>query len=123
VRADEDAAKDVIKTLKKLDGARGVKGVVFEPLSFSLKSDETSPKLDWFVARRGSSIFGIGDEEHVLTTDQAAADAAAVKLSEAEKLGRLGALVGAGGTPAGDAGVKAPKEGAGAAKPAAPKPE
>lgn len=100
VRPDEDSAKDVMKTLKKLEGAHGVKNVSYEPLIFSLKSDESSPKIEWVVARKGSNVLGIGDEEHVLTGTQSAADAAAVRLSESEKLARLGALVGAGSEPA-----------------------
>jgi hypothetical protein len=101
VRADEDSAKDVMKTLKKLDGAKGMKGVPIEALQFGLREDDSSPRVEWVAARKGASVFGIGDEEHVLSSDQAPAEAASVKLTLDEKLERLKAL--AGGDDAGSA--------------------
>jgi len=89
VRADEESAKDVMKTLKKVDGAKALKGVPFDVVSFGQREDDSSPRVDWLVARKGASVFGIGDEEHVLSSDQSPAEASAVKLTQDEKLERL----------------------------------
>jgi len=91
-RADEDAAKDVLKTLKKVDGAKALKGVSFESLSFERRDDDASPKIGWMLCRKGSQVFGVGDEEYVLSAGMAAADAQKVSLSEGERLERLKAL-------------------------------
>ncbi len=105
-RPDEDGAKDVIKTLKKLEGAKGLKGVpLTDPLAFALPSD-SGPKSEWVVARRGSTIVGVGDEPHVLSGDVAPADAAKLKLTQDEKLEHLKKLAGA---PAPAASAPAPK--------------
>ena len=91
-RADEAGAKDVLATLKKVDGAKALKGATFEGLSFQRRDDDSSPKIGWMVCRKGAQVFGVGDEEHVLTGAMAAADAQKVSLSEAEKSERLKAL-------------------------------
>jgi hypothetical protein len=91
VRGDEDAAKDVMKTVRKLDGAKTVKGAAFEPTAFA-RTEEGSPRIEWLVARKGSTVFGIGDEEFVLSSEQSADDAAKLRLAEPEKLERLGTL-------------------------------
>ena len=99
VRADEDAAKDVLKTLKKVDGAKTVKGVPFEPLAIA-QTEEGGPRTEWVVARKGSSVFGVGDEEFVLSADQSADEAKKVRLDEAAKVEKLGKLVGVAAPPA-----------------------
>jgi hypothetical protein len=94
-RADEDSAKDVMNTLKKVQGAKALKGVPIDALSFGLREDDSSPRVDWLVSRKGARVFGVGDEEHVLSSDQSPSEASAVRLSQDEKLERLKALVGA----------------------------
>ncbi|MCA9592787.1 MAG: hypothetical protein KC776_05735 [Myxococcales bacterium] len=94
VRDDEAAAKDVLKTLGKLEGAKTVKGVTFDAVRFTRQADESSPKVAWIVGRKGNAVVGIGDEELVLSADQSAEAAAKVSLSESEKLDHLKALVG-----------------------------
>ncbi len=89
VRADEAAAKDVLATLKKVDGAKGLKGATFDGLSFERRDDDSSPKIGWMVCRKGGQVYGVGDEEYVLTGSMAAADARKVSLSEAEKTEQL----------------------------------
>jgi hypothetical protein len=91
VRADEEAAKDVMKTVRKLDGARTVKGAPFEPTAFA-RTDEGSPRVEWLVTRKGSTVLGIGDEEFALSSDQSAEDANKVRLAEAAKIELLGKL-------------------------------
>ncbi len=92
-RADEASAKDVLKTLGKLDGAKELKGVTFEGVSFVRQEDEASPRVNWVVARKGSALLGVGDEEHVLTASQSAEEAQKVRLDDAAKLKRLEALL------------------------------
>jgi hypothetical protein len=100
VRPDEDGAKDVVKTLKKVEGAKSLKGVpLTDPLAFSLAS-ESGPKLEWVVARRGSTIVGVGDEPHVLSGDIAPAEANNLKLTQDEKLEHVKKLAGSGDKPA-----------------------
>lgn len=89
VRADDDGAKDVLKTLKKVDGAKALKGVTFEGLSFERRDDDASPKIGWMLCRKGPQVFGVGDEEYALSAGMAAAEAQKVSLSEAEKTERL----------------------------------
>jgi hypothetical protein len=93
VRPDEEAAKDVIKTLKKAPGAKPLKGQSFDGLVLERRADDASPKITWVIGRKAEKVFGLGDEEHVLSSDQAAAEAAKVSLTEAEKLERLKRLV------------------------------
>jgi hypothetical protein len=94
-RPDEDSAKDVMKTFKSIAGSRAVKGQTFDVLGFERRLDDSSPKIQWLVARSAGKVFGIGDEEHALDTQKPATEAAKVSLSEAEKLEQLKTLVGA----------------------------
>jgi Family of unknown function (DUF6599) len=93
VRSDEDGAKDVLKTLKKVEGQQSVKGQTFDALQYSRRADDSSPKIGWVAGRKGSLVFAVGDEEHVLSNDQSALDQQKVSLSEADKLERLKKLL------------------------------
>ena len=93
VRGDEDSAKDVLKTFRKIDGARAVKEVTFDAVTFSLQDDEDSPRIDWVVGRQGTRVFGVGDEENVLSADQSAEEAAPLRLAPEAKLESLKKLV------------------------------
>ncbi len=109
VRPDEDSAKDVVKTLKKIEGAKSLKGVpLTDPLAFSL-AGESGPKLEWVVARRGSTIVGVGDEPHVLSGDVAPAEASKLKLTQDEKLEHVKKLAGVPAAPADKAAPAASK--------------
>ncbi len=92
-RADEASAKDVLKSFSKLDGAKGVKGTVFDAVSFRRKADEQSPAVAWVIGRHGNQLFGVGDEEHVLSADQKEAEAAKLKLSDEEKMTLLTSFI------------------------------
>ena len=90
VRPDDAGAGDVIKTLRKVEGAKGVKNLTFDALSFDVRAVEDGPKLGWVAARKGNVVFLVGDEEFVATGGQ---DAAGNLLSQAEKLEKLKSLV------------------------------
>lgn len=82
---DEAAAKDVMKTLRKVPGARAIK----EPkpaLWLALRRDETGPPQNWLIERRENRIVGIGDEPFAGPTG---GDAGAAELSEAERFALL----------------------------------
>jgi hypothetical protein len=61
-RADEDSAKDVIGTLKKLPGARTQKDLGFDAVAFSTREAEGAPQAEWLAGRTGSSVIIVGDE-------------------------------------------------------------
>jgi hypothetical protein len=86
VRPDEESAKDVMKTLKKLDGAKNLKNAPVEGLTFSVRTKDSDPKIAWVVTRKGERVFGVGDEESVLSGDTSAGDAAKVSLTQEQKI-------------------------------------
>jgi len=61
-RADEDAAKDVIGTLKKLPGSKVQKDLGFDAVRFSTRESEGAPQAEWLAGRAGSSVLLVGDE-------------------------------------------------------------
>jgi hypothetical protein len=91
VRQDEDGAKDVLKTLRKIDGAQSLKKETFDGVSFTLRSDDESPKVEWVVGRKADRIFGVGDEEYALSGDAEAAKKASLPM--ADKVARLRSLL------------------------------
>ncbi len=90
VRPDEAGAKDVVKTLRKVQGAKGIKNLGFDALTFEQRVGEDGPKVAWVVGRRENRVFGVGDEEFVATGGQDSKDKL---LSATEKLERLKALI------------------------------
>jgi len=61
-RADEDSAKDVIGTLKKLPGAKGQKDLGFDAVAFSTREAEGAPQAEWLAGRSGGNVIIVGDE-------------------------------------------------------------
>ncbi len=61
-RADEDSAKDVIGTLKKLPGAKPQKELGFDAVAFTTREAEGAPQAEWLAGRSGSSVIIVGDE-------------------------------------------------------------
>ncbi len=62
VRADEDSAKDVLGTLKKLPGSKVQKDLGFDAVAFSTRESEGSPLAEWLAGRAGSRVIIVGDE-------------------------------------------------------------
>jgi len=93
VRPDADSAEDILKTFRKLDGAKKLKGLPIEAVSFALKPDEASPPVRWVVSQRGDRVVGIGDDPYAFTPDTSTEGLAKVTLSEREKLARLQRLL------------------------------
>lgn len=61
-RADEDSAKDVIGTLKKLPGAKVQKDLGFDAVLFTTREAEGAPQAEWLAGRNGSKVVIVGDE-------------------------------------------------------------
>jgi hypothetical protein len=90
VRADEDSAKDVLKTLRKVDGAKALKDTGVDAIAFSVREEESSPLVGWVVGRKGGSVVGVGDEVFVL---RGKPDAQALRVPEPKKLERVKAIL------------------------------
>jgi hypothetical protein len=93
VRPDEASAKDVMKTLRKLDGAKTLKKQLYDMVTFARRADESSPRIEWMAGRKGARVFGVGDEEYALDSGQSAEDAKKVSLDKDQKLARLKQLI------------------------------
>ncbi len=65
-RGDEDAAKDVIGTLKKLPGSKVQKDLGFDAVSFSTRESDGAPQAQFLAGRRGGNVIIVGDEQLVL---------------------------------------------------------
>ena len=89
-RVDEDSAKDVLKTLRKVDGSKGLKDTGVDAVTFSIRDEETSPPVGWVVGRKGSTVVGVGDEVFAL---RGKADSQAARVPEAKKLARVKAIL------------------------------
>ncbi|HKO47408.1 MAG TPA: DUF6599 family protein [Polyangiaceae bacterium] len=89
-RIDEDSAKDVLKTLRKVDGAKGLKDTGVDAVAFSIRDEESSPLIGWVVGRKGSTVVGVGDEPFVL---RGKPDSQAARIPEAKKLERVKAIL------------------------------
>ena len=89
-RADEDSAKDVLKTLRKVDGAKALKDTGVDAVSFSVRDEESSPLVGWVVGRKGGVVVGVGDEVFVL---RGKADSQAARVPEAKKLELIKAVL------------------------------
>lgn len=92
VRPDEDSAKDVINTLKKLDGSKVLKDAPLPALLVPQQRTDNSPRVEWAVARSGAKVFGVGDEELALTGGLSAERQAQVRLTLDQKLALLKSL-------------------------------
>lgn len=88
LRADEEQAKDVLGTLGKQPGATKEKGLGDGAIRFMRKEGE-GPTTEWFVARSGSRLIGIGDEVRALRSGMSADDIAKVSLGKDDKIARL----------------------------------
>lgn len=59
-RADDDSAKDVLRTLRRLPGSRPFRGAPYESLSVPLQSGEGGERLEWVFGRKRHVVVGIG---------------------------------------------------------------
>ena len=89
VRPDEEAAKDVIRTAKKLEGAKPLKDTGLEAVTIGIREGEGAPKLEWTLGRLGNVVVGVGDEAFAVT----GSDKDETRLSEAERFTKLSEIL------------------------------
>jgi hypothetical protein len=94
VRPDDDAADDVLESLKKVDRASTIKEVLFPALAFHTQRDDASPRTEYVAGRRGKHVYAVGDEDLVLGGGRSKDEEAKTKLSRDEKLTVLKKLAG-----------------------------
>lgn len=61
-RTDEESAKDIIGTLKKLPGSKAQKDLGFDAVAFSTREAEGLPQAEWLAGRAGADVIIVGDE-------------------------------------------------------------
>jgi hypothetical protein len=82
VREGADQAKDLIHVLRSRPGALPVANLADEAVEVVLQASPERAKIDWVVARKGTSVLGVGDEEFV-------AQDATMRLTRDEKIAKL----------------------------------
>jgi hypothetical protein len=80
---DAEQAKRAMQTLAKRPGALPVAAVGDEAVQVVLAANAERPKIEFIFARKGASVFGIGDDEFV----------PGVKAGKEDKLARLRPLI------------------------------
>ena len=61
-RPDEDSAKDVLGTLKKLPGAKAQKDLGFDAVLFTTRDGDGAQQAEWLAGRSGQNVVIVGDE-------------------------------------------------------------
>jgi hypothetical protein len=117
-RDNVDQAKDAMKTLRNRSGSKGASeaGLGEEALHLATGGGKDNPRTEWLVARKGSQILAVGDEEFALRLAGPKADAARVSKEAASA--RLKALLLQAPT---SAPTSAPASASASGKPLAPK--
>ena len=85
VRPEPESAKDVFDTFCKLDGAKKMKKLPFDAVRFSQPSQAAGHPVRWLVVRRGTRLFGVGDEPHALPAELDRRDIDKVSLDDHAK--------------------------------------
>jgi hypothetical protein len=91
VRADADAAKEAFRAFKLKAGAIPVKGLADEAVQVVIQEAPDRAKAEYVVARRGTTVAGVGDEELVLDPSTPSDKLAHLKLTKDEKIQKLAA--------------------------------
>jgi hypothetical protein len=89
-RANDQAAQDVVKTFRRVDGATEQKGPPVA-IAFSQRAVSDGSKSEWLLGRAGRAVVAIGDDEHGMQ----GASNKAQRLSPAEKATKLASLLSA----------------------------
>ena len=89
VKEDAEQAKDVMKTLRNRPGTMPVKELGDEAVEVVVSSSPTSPKLSFVVARKGSTVLGVGDEEYAVRGAGGADKGKTARLSKDDAAARV----------------------------------
>nr|PZN25943.1 MAG: hypothetical protein DIU78_09105 [Pseudomonadota bacterium] len=92
IRGDEEAAKDTLHTLSRLEGAHRIKGAGYDAHVVKVRESDGAPKAEWVVGRVGNVVAGVGDEAFQLAKEGVDAP----RLSTSQKLLKLQALLSSG---------------------------
>jgi hypothetical protein len=71
-RQDDDSAKDVLRTLRRIPGSRTPKGAPYESVFVSIREADGVPRVEWLFGRRRNVVLGIGRAPEKLDRDGAA---------------------------------------------------
>jgi hypothetical protein len=91
VRGDTDAAKEVFRAFRLRPGALPVKGLGDEAVQVTIQEAPDRAKAEYIVARKGTTVAAIGDEELVLDPSTPSDKLAPLKLTKDEKTQKLAA--------------------------------
>jgi hypothetical protein len=91
VRDAADAAKEAFRAFKLRPGALPVKGLGDEAVQVVLQEAPDRAKAEYVVARKGTMVAGVGDEELVLDPATPSEKLAPLKLTKEEKIQKLAA--------------------------------
>jgi hypothetical protein len=122
-RDDADQAKDAFRTIKSKPGALPVAGLGDEAAYVVVPNQGSGPKIELLVARKGSAIWGIADEEYALRSPAGAPGGdkeQKARLTKEEATAKLkpllvAAAADAGAAPAAPSGSAAPPSASAAA--------
>jgi hypothetical protein len=96
-RSDEDAAKDVVKMLRRIPGAKEVERPARAVVVIRTPSPADAGVIEWVITRQKAWVFGVSDEDLGRTLEQSREERAAIELPTAEKIEALERLVVSGG--------------------------
>jgi hypothetical protein len=89
VRADADGAKEVFRAFKLKAGALPLKNLGDEAVHVIVQEAPDRAKAEYLVARKGSLVAAVGDEELVLDPATPSDKLAPLKLTRDEKMAKL----------------------------------
>jgi hypothetical protein len=91
VRGSVDDAKEAFRAFKLRPGAIPQKNIGEEAVLVVIQEAPDRAKAEYLVARKGSSVYAVGDEELVLDPSMPSDKQAPLKLARDEKMTKLGA--------------------------------
>jgi hypothetical protein len=95
VRSSVDDAREAFRAFKLRPGALPMRNLGDEAVLLIIQEAPDRAKAEYVVARRGASLFGIGDEELVLDPSMSSDRLAPLKLTKDEKVAKLTAWLSA----------------------------
>jgi len=91
VRSDTDGAKEVFRAFKLKPGSVPLKALGDEAVQITVQEAMDRAKAEYLVARKGTLVAAVGDEELVLDPKTPSEALAPLRLSRDEKLAKLAA--------------------------------
>jgi hypothetical protein len=106
VKDDADQAKDAFKTIKAKPGSLPVAGLGDEAAHVVVPGGGSGPKVELLVVRKGSALWGIGDEEYALRGAASGDKEQKARLTKDEAIAKLTPLLAAVSAPSPSSSVK-----------------